>query len=99
DVGTTGVVASGRSPRLRWPGRAALPARRRAPGRPGLLSPATAQHLREPAGNAVFISDRITYTLDATAIVVDRATILGSMMEIRTERAVTGLSLRWGAAG
>ncbi|WP_433533118.1 GntR family transcriptional regulator [Micromonospora sp. CA-263727] len=67
--------------------------------RPGRLAPPEAQHLKEPAGNAVFVSDRITYTLDATAIVADRATILGSMMEIRTERAVTGLSLRWGAAG
>ena len=67
--------------------------------RPGLLGPATARHLREPVGNAVFISDRVTYTLDGTAIVVDRATILGSMMEIRTERAATGLSLRWGATG
>ena len=66
--------------------------------RPGLLSQTAADHLDEPAGSAVFISDRITYTLDGTAIVVDRATILGSMMEIRTDRAATGLSLNWGAA-
>ncbi|PZG02921.1 GntR family transcriptional regulator [Micromonospora deserti] len=67
--------------------------------RPGLLSPATARHLKETAGSPVFVSDRITYTLDATAVVVDRATILGSMMQIRTERAATGLSLAWGASG
>ena len=36
--------------------------------------------------------------LDGSAVVADRATILGSMMEIRTERAATGLSLNWGAA-
>lgn len=65
--------------------------------RPGTLTAATARPLREPAGSAVFISDRITYTLDGTAVVADRATILGSMMEIRTERAATGLSLNWGA--
>jgi GntR family transcriptional regulator len=67
--------------------------------RPGLLAPAMAHHLKEPAGSPVFVSDRITYTLDATAVVADRATILGSMMQIQTERAATGLSLSWGAAG
>jgi GntR family transcriptional regulator len=66
--------------------------------RPGLLDPTIAPHLGEPAGSPVFVSDRITHTLDGTAIVNDRATILGSMMEIRTERAATGLSLKWGAA-
>ena len=67
--------------------------------RPGTLPPATARHLEEPAGAPVFISDRVTYTLDGTAVVADRATILGSMMEIRTERAATGLTLSWGAHG
>jgi GntR family transcriptional regulator len=66
---------------------------------PGVLSPAIARHLEEPAGSPVFLSDRITYALDASAVVADRATILGSMMMIRTERAATGLSLNWGAAG
>ena len=66
--------------------------------RPDLLDAATARHLGEPAGSPVFISDRTTYALDATAIVADRATILGSMMEIRTDRAATGLSLNWGAS-
>ncbi|WP_433176140.1 GntR family transcriptional regulator [Actinoallomurus sp. CA-150999] len=67
--------------------------------RPGLLDPALAEHLKEPAGSPVFTSDRITYLIDGTAIVDDRATILGSMMEIGTERAATGLSLTWGATG
>ncbi|MEU8377901.1 GntR family transcriptional regulator [Streptosporangium sp. NPDC048865] len=66
--------------------------------RPGLLDPAVAPHLGEPAGSAVLLSDRVTYTLDATAVVADHATILGSMMEIRTDRAATGLSLTWGAS-
>ena len=66
--------------------------------RPGLLDPAAARHLDEAAGSPVFVSDRITYALDATAIVADRATILGSMMEIRTDRAVNAQSLNWGAS-
>lgn len=66
--------------------------------RPGRLDPAVARDLDEPAGSPVFVSDRITYALDGTAIVADRATILGSMMEIRTERAATSLSVNWGAA-
>ncbi len=67
--------------------------------RPDLLDARLAAHLGEDAGTPVFVSDRTTYALDATAVVVDRATILGSMMEIRAERAATGLSLRWGATG
>jgi GntR family transcriptional regulator len=65
--------------------------------RPGTLTGAPARHLREPEGSPVFTSDRVTYALDGTAVVSDHATILGSMMEIRTERAATGLSLNWGA--
>ncbi|MEV4759686.1 GntR family transcriptional regulator [Micromonospora sp. NPDC049559] len=66
--------------------------------RPGLLDAAVARHLGEPAGSPVFVSDRVTYALDGAAVVTDRATILGSMMEIRTDRAATGASLSWGAA-
>ena len=51
--------------------------------------------LRQPAGAPVFVSERVTYGLDDQAILVDRATILGTVMEIRTERAATGLSMRW----
>jgi GntR family transcriptional regulator len=45
----------------------------------------------------VLVSDRITYGPDGTALVADRATILGSMMQVTADRAVTGLSLHWGA--
>jgi GntR family transcriptional regulator len=63
--------------------------------RPGLLDEASAALLRQPAGTPVFVSDRITFGLDDAPIVFDRATILGTMMEIRTERAATGLSMQW----
>ena len=63
--------------------------------RPGLLDEPTAALLCQPAGVAVFVSDRITYGLDDRPILVDRATILGTIMEIHTERAATGLSMRW----
>jgi len=63
--------------------------------RPGLLDETTATLLGRPAGTPVFVSDRITYGLDYAVLVVDRATILGTALEIRTERAVTGFSMRW----
>jgi GntR family transcriptional regulator len=63
--------------------------------RPGLLDDATAALLRQPAGTPVFVSDRVTFGLDDAPIVFDRATILGTVMEIRTERAATGLSMQW----
>jgi GntR family transcriptional regulator len=63
--------------------------------RPGLLDEPTGELLGQPAGTAVFVSDRITYGLDDAPLVLDRATILGTALEIRTERAVTGLSMQW----
>lgn len=66
--------------------------------RPDVLDSDTARHLDEDEGAPVLISDRITYGPDGTALVADRATILGSMMQITADRAATGLSLRWGAA-
>ncbi|MCM4079612.1 GntR family transcriptional regulator [Paractinoplanes hotanensis] len=63
--------------------------------RPGLLDQATAALLRQPVGTPAFLSERVTYGLDDQALVVDRATILGTMMEIRTEREVSGLSMQW----
>jgi GntR family transcriptional regulator len=63
--------------------------------RPGLLDEAAAALLGRPAGTPVFVSDRVTYGLDDTPLVVDRATILGTALEIRTERAVTGFSMQW----
>jgi len=64
--------------------------------RPELLAADVARYLDEEAGRPVLVSDRITYGPDGTALVADRATILGSMMQINTERAATGLSLHWG---
>jgi hypothetical protein len=37
--------------------------------------------------------------VDDVAILVDRATILGTIMEIRTERAAAGLSMQWTSRG
>lgn len=67
--------------------------------RPDMLHLDVARHLDEPAGSPVLVSERITYARDGTAIVADRATILGSMMQINTQRAANGLSLHWGATG
>ena len=63
--------------------------------RPELLGPPVAELLRQSPGTPVFVSDRVTYGLDDQPIVVDRATILGTAMEVRTERAATGLSVQW----
>jgi GntR family transcriptional regulator len=63
--------------------------------RPGLLGDPAAALLRQSPGTPVFVSDRVTYGLDGTALLLDRATILGTAMEIRTERAATGLSMQW----
>ena len=63
--------------------------------RPGLLDEPAATLLRQPAGAPVFVSDRTTFGLDDQPILLDRATILGTVMEIRTERAATGLSMQW----
>ncbi|MFI1996472.1 GntR family transcriptional regulator [Actinoplanes sp. NPDC020271] len=63
--------------------------------RPGLLEEPVAGLLRRPAGEPVLLSERVTYALDMRVLVVDRATMLGSAMEIRTERAASGLSVHW----
>jgi GntR family transcriptional regulator len=63
--------------------------------RPGLLDDAIGRLLGQPAGTPVFVSDRLTYGLDDTLLVLDRATILGTALEIRTDRAVSGLSMLW----
>jgi GntR family transcriptional regulator len=63
--------------------------------RPGLLDAATGELLGHPAGTPVLVSDRVTYALDDSPLVLDRATILGTALEIRTERAVSGLSMQW----
>ncbi|WP_250002548.1 GntR family transcriptional regulator [Actinoplanes sp. M2I2] len=63
--------------------------------RPGALDQTTATLLRQPIGTPAFLSERVTYGLDDRTLVADRATILGTMLEIRTEREVTGLSMQW----
>nr|WP_278045038.1 GntR family transcriptional regulator [Krasilnikovia cinnamomea] len=63
--------------------------------RPALLDEPAAALLACPVGTPVFVSERVTSGLDGAPLVLDRATILGTVMEIRTERAATGLSMRW----
>nr|WP_212847286.1 GntR family transcriptional regulator [Actinoplanes ianthinogenes] len=63
--------------------------------RPGLLAEPVAGLLRRPPGEPVLVSERVTFALDGSVLVVDRATMLGSAMEIRTERAASGLSVHW----
>ncbi|MEU7971462.1 GntR family transcriptional regulator [Micromonospora sp. NPDC049089] len=65
--------------------------------RPEVLNADVARHLDEAEGAPVLVSDRITYAPDGTALVTDRATMLGSMMQITADRAATGLSLHYGA--
>jgi GntR family transcriptional regulator len=65
--------------------------------RPEVLGADVARHLDADEGAPVLVSDRITYGPDGAALVADRATMLGSMMQITADRAVTGLSLHWGA--
>lgn len=62
---------------------------------PGLLDESVAGHLGQPVGGAVFVSERTTFAIDDQPVVVDRAVILGELMEIRAERAATRLSLQW----
>ncbi|AGL18085.1 GntR family transcriptional regulator [Actinoplanes sp. N902-109] len=63
--------------------------------RPGVLDEETAVLMHQPPGVPVFVSERITYGLDNRPILLDRATILGTMMEIRTDRGATGMSMQW----
>ena len=66
--------------------------------RPALLADPVAALLGQPTGIAVFVSERTTRGIDGVPVVFDRATIVGDAMEIRTERAATKLSMRWGRA-
>lgn len=63
--------------------------------RPAVLDATIGALLHRAEGVPVFVSDRVTYGMDGEPVVVDRATILGDAMEVRAERAATGLSLRW----
>ncbi len=55
--------------------------------RPEILDADVAPQLDEDEGAPVLVSDRITYGPDGTAVVADRATILGSMMQVTADRA------------
>jgi GntR family transcriptional regulator len=66
--------------------------------RPAALDAPAAAHLGQPAGTPVLISERLTFALDGDPVVFDRASILGDLVEIRAERAATGLTLRWTGA-
>jgi GntR family transcriptional regulator len=61
------------------------------------LAQASARILHCPAGSAVFVSDRTTFALDGSAVVVDQALIVGSLMEIRATRSTTRVSVSWGS--
>jgi GntR family transcriptional regulator len=78
-------------------GAGAVVARASETIRPEALGPDAARHLDEDEGAPVLVSDRVTYGPDGTALVTDRATILGSMMQITADRAAAELSLHWGA--
>ena len=62
------------------------------------LSRHSAELLRRPEGSAAFISDRTTFALDESAVVFDRAMIVGKLMEIRAARTTTRVSVSWGSA-
>ncbi|MFI5914637.1 GntR family transcriptional regulator [Dactylosporangium sp. NPDC051541] len=62
---------------------------------PALLDNASRHYLPEPPNTPVFVSTRLTYTVDDSLVVEDRAVILGTAMQIRAERAATALSMTW----
>ncbi|WP_370949318.1 GntR family transcriptional regulator [Amycolatopsis sp. cg5] len=62
---------------------------------PALLTARLATLLDRPEGAPVFLSDRVTYDRDDQAIVFDRATILGDVIEVRTERAASSVKVLW----
>lgn len=66
--------------------------------RPGVLGEELAERLERPPGTPVFLSDRITYGIDESVVVFDRATILGEFVEIRTRRVERSLSMHWSAS-
>ncbi|MEU4240149.1 GntR family transcriptional regulator [Actinoplanes sp. NPDC026619] len=95
DPGLSGTDLSGTSLYAALADRGIVVHRASESIRPGALDEFTGRLLSQTAGTPVFLSERITYGLDDTPLVLDRATILGTAMEIRTERALTGLSLQW----
>jgi GntR family transcriptional regulator len=66
---------------------------------PALLGEELSVLLDRPAGAPVFRSDRTTFGAGGTPVLVDRATILGELVEIRTHRARASVSLEWTSGG
>jgi GntR family transcriptional regulator len=62
---------------------------------PAVLSGSSQEYLQQPLHTPVFVSTRVTYTVDDTPVVSDQAVILGTAMKIRAERAATALSMTW----
>jgi GntR family transcriptional regulator len=62
------------------------------------LSAAIARRLQRPQGSPAFVSDRITYALDGSAVVFDRAMIVGTLMEIRANRTTNRVTVSWGSS-
>ncbi|MCA2215068.1 GntR family transcriptional regulator [Jidongwangia harbinensis] len=62
---------------------------------PGLLEQRLSALLNQPAGVPVFRSERTTFDGGDVPVVFDRATILGDLIEIRTVRAASSMSMRW----
>ena len=65
---------------------------------PALLPAGLSALLNQPAGVPVFHSERITIDAAGVAIVLDRATILGELIEVRTVRAASSMSMAWANA-
>jgi GntR family transcriptional regulator len=62
---------------------------------PALLPAGLSALLNQPAGAPVFSSERITFDAAGAPIVVDQATILGELVEVRTVRAASSMSMAW----
>ena len=65
---------------------------------PHLLERSLSALLGRPAGVPVFRSERTTYAAGDVPVVFDRATILGELIEIRTLRGTSSMSMQWSNA-
>ena len=62
---------------------------------PALLPDGLSVLLNQPAGVPVFHSERVTFDAAGVPVVFDRATILGELIEVRTVRAASSMSMAW----
>ncbi|GAB7193251.1 GntR family transcriptional regulator [Kineococcus sp. NUM-3379] len=65
---------------------------------PEVLAGAAAGHLAAEPGTAALHSERVTYDPDDVPVVLDHASMLGELVEVRAERARSAVSVTWGAA-